>query len=227
VGFSQLFQSIPENSWGGISLRPDRSSRRVPGVRMVPAPLKAARGLHPMAPGVDFPPGLQLSVTGRKGGRKFGPRPDQGNCSQFSRSPQSRHPASHRQKVAQLPRTTPRIRQSTYHISGRLRLPPVAGALTGRGLRSHPGGASPAGYSPQGIYKGKLLPVNVSPVNIRLILINADGNGIRSSLITEGNHFPKPGICGILKDKKSCNLTTQCYYINTIISAEFGVIFRL
>ena len=79
------------------------------------------------------------------------------------------------------------------------------------GLRSHPDAASPAGYSPHGFYKRTLLPVNVSSVNIWLIFINAGCNGLRPSIITEGNYFPKPGICGILKDNNPGNLTKQCY----------------
>jgi hypothetical protein len=45
------------------------------------------------------------------------------------------------------------------------------------GLNSHPDGASPAGYFPQGIYKRILLPVHVSSVNSWLILLNAGCNG--------------------------------------------------
>jgi hypothetical protein len=79
------------------------------------------------------------------------------------------------------------------------------------GLRFHPDGILPSGYILQGIYRMGLLPHNVSSVNIWLILLNADGNGLRSSLIPRENHFPKPCFCGILKDNKLCNLTTQYY----------------
>ena len=70
---------------------------------------------------------------------------------------------------------------------------------------------SPTGYCPVYFYSMTILPVNVSWVNIQLILINAGLNGLRPSAIPEENHFPKPGVCGILRDRKSCNLTGRCY----------------
>ena len=75
--------------------------------------------------------------------------------------------------------------------------PPQAAA---GGLRPHAGGAPRPGYSPPRFYRMTILPVNVSLVNIRLILINADSNGLRPSAIPEENHFPKPGVCGIMNN---------------------------
>jgi hypothetical protein len=141
-----------------------------------------------------------------------GRRPNQGNCSQFSRPLQSRQLVSHRRKVRRLPRNAPTIKKIRYHISGLLRLVPVAGTPHGAGgLRSHPDGAPPTGYCLLYFCRRTILPVNVSWVNIQLILINAGLNGLRPSTIPEENHFPKPGVCGILRDRKSCNLTGRCY----------------
>lgn len=170
------------------------------------------------------PQGMRFCNRGSQGGRERGGglrprrlsgggrRPDQGNCSQFSRPLQSRHLVSHRKKVRRLPRTAPAIKKITYHISGLLWLLPVASTPHGAGgLGSHPDGAPPAGYCPPCFYRKTILPVNVSLVNIQLILINAGCNGLRPSTIPEENHFPKPGVCGILNDNEPCNLTKQCY----------------
>ncbi len=58
-----------------VKLRPGAPRLASQGIRIGPARLKAARGLNPVAPGVYFPPGVELSPPGRKGERQFGHRP--------------------------------------------------------------------------------------------------------------------------------------------------------
>ena len=123
----------------------------------------------------------------------------QGNCSQFSRAPQSRHRVSHRKRsrdFPQLPHATKRSHTTFQASSGCCRRVPAACRRAPR-----------TGYSPPRFYRRTILPVNVSLVNIGLISINADCNGLRPSAIPEENHFPKPGVCGILKDREPCNFS--------------------
>ena len=93
--------------------------------------------------GIDFREcgsGTEVRRAAGKGGGLRPRRPsggdrrsNQGNCSQFSRPLQYRHLVSHRKKVRRLPRAAPTIKKIKYHISGLLRLLPVAGTPHGAG----------------------------------------------------------------------------------------------
>jgi hypothetical protein len=116
--------------------------------------------------------------------------------------------------VARLPRTAPIIKKIKYHILGLLKFLGVTTVPQGAaGIRfetTRPSHHHPVLGLALLVFRKSILSVNFILVIIWLILINTAPNGLRSYIIPEENHFPKPGVYGIINYTETCSLITPC-----------------